>query len=131
MENNQDARLISSERGGNLIILKSHKYRLIRRRKDGLEKWTCTNNKCTVSLVIEGKSQGTNLISVREVLGEHCHSTIANSKIERQLLWANCKRRALESVSTTPVKIIRTELMKDIYTTVIQHQDIRSLRQAI
>jgi ribosomal protein L18 len=48
----ENVRLISSECGGNLIVFNSHKYRLIRLRKDNIEKWTCTN-KCTASLLIE------------------------------------------------------------------------------
>jgi hypothetical protein len=37
----------------------------------------------------------------------------------------------MESVSTKPVKIISTELMKCIDTTVLQHKDLKSVRKAI
>ncbi|KAF0704638.1 Uncharacterized protein FWK35_00034149 [Aphis craccivora] len=132
MENNQEIRLITSERGGNLIVFNNHKYRFIRRRKDNIEKWTCTNNKCTASLLVEKvEKNGENQLSVKEVLGEHFHSTIATSKIERQVLKENCKRKAVESVSTRPVKIIRTELIKGIDTSVLQHKDLKSVRKAI
>jgi len=37
----------------------------------------------------------------------------------------------VKSVSTRPVKIIRTELMKGIDTSVLQHKDLKSVRKAI
>jgi hypothetical protein len=124
----ENVRIISSERCGNLIVFNSHKYRFIRLRKENIEKWTCTNNKCTASLLIENIGENK---SVKEILGEHCHSTIATLKIERQVLRENCKKKAADSVSTKPVKIIRTELMKYIDTTVLQHKDFKSIRKAI
>jgi len=78
------------------------------------------------------ENAGENQLSVKEVLGEHFHSTIATSKIERQVLRENCKRKAVESVSTRPVKIIRTELMKGIDTSaVLQHKNLKSVQKAI
>jgi hypothetical protein len=80
------------------------------------------------SLLIENVGENK---SIKEILGEHCHSTIATSKIELQVLRENCKRKATESVSTKPVKIIRMELMKCIDTTVLQLKDLKSIRKVI
>jgi len=77
------------------------------------------------------KKNGENQLSVNEVLGEHFHPTIATSKIEHQVLRDNCKRKAVESVSTRLFKIIHMELMKGIDTSVLQHKDLKSVRKAI
>jgi hypothetical protein len=42
--------------------------------------------------------------------GEHHHTADTLDKIEKQVLGENCKRRAEESVSRKPIKIIRTVL---------------------
>jgi len=123
----ENIRILSSERSGNLIVFNSHKYCFIRLRKVyNIEKWTCTNNKCTASLLIENIGENK---SIKEILVEHCHSTIATSKIERQVLRENYKRKVADSVSTKPVKIIRTKLMKCIDTTVLQHKDFNLFKK--
>ncbi|KAF0755084.1 Uncharacterized protein FWK35_00031942, partial [Aphis craccivora] len=48
---------------------------------------------------------------VIEASGQHNHDK--NNSIEKieQILRENCKRKAEESISTRPIKIIRTELL--------------------
>ena len=83
-----------------------------------------------MSLIIEGKSQVTNLIAVGNVLDENCDSTIATYKIKCRY-YKNCKRRALKSDSIRLVKINCTKLMKNINTSIFQHQNIKSVSKAI
>jgi len=52
------------------------------------------------------------------------------SSLERQVLRENCKRKASGSISIRPIKIIRTELVKDVNSE-IEHRDIRSIRKAM
>jgi len=42
-------------------------------------------------------------------------------------LWAT----TLESISIRSIKIIRTKLMKDINTSILQHKDFKSIRKSI
>lgn len=88
--------------------------------------YTCTNNKCTASLLIESENH-----VINEVLGEHCHSTIATWKTEHQVFWENGKRTALESVSTRPVNIIRTDFTINSNPSILQHQYFKSVRNTI
>jgi len=61
-------KIISSERGGELIFFGTHKYRLRRRRKDGNLKWLCTNKNCCASISTASDKNG---VCVCESLGEH------------------------------------------------------------
>jgi len=107
MENNE-IKIIRSERGEDLVLLDSYKYRFIRKRKDTRLKWKCSNNKCTASILTDSEKK---LLIQR--LGKHYHSDIPTSIIERQVVRENCKRKAVDCISTKPNKIIRTGLLTD------------------
>lgn len=54
MENNE-TKIIQCERGVNLILLDSNKYRFIRKRKDTRMKWKCSNNICFAIILTDSE----------------------------------------------------------------------------
>ncbi|CAI6361092.1 unnamed protein product [Macrosiphum euphorbiae] len=48
-------KIIMSERGKELAVVSSHKYRFIRKRKDELLKWICYNKSCYASILTDVK----------------------------------------------------------------------------
>lgn len=62
--------------------------------------------------------------NVIENFGKHIHVQNSIEKIET---WENCKRKAEECISTKPIKIIRTELLKSSLTTALNHQNVRHI----
>ncbi|KAF0767896.1 FLYWCH-type domain-containing protein [Aphis craccivora] len=93
--------LITSERGKELASVNLYKHRFLDyRKKDGTLKWRCSTNK-------------------------NCTAIIFSTQILRE----NCKRKAKESISCRPVKIIRTELLKTQLA--IKCLDITSVRKAM
>jgi hypothetical protein len=102
-------KIIRIERGEDLILLESNKFRFIRKRKDTGMKWKCSNNKCTASIVTDSEKK-----TLIEKLGKHNHSNIPISIIECQVVRENCKRKAVDSISKKPNKKLRTELLTHI-----------------
>lgn len=123
MENS--LKIIMSERGKELVVVSSHKYRFIRKRKDELLKWICYNKSCYASILTDVKKT-----QVIKVIGEHKHEAITSQNIDRQVLRENCKRKASDSISTRPSKIIRKELLTNVGTDIV-HKDISSVRKAM
>lgn len=66
--NKMEIQLISFERGQELILIDTFKYRFRRQRKDGCMKWLCTNKNCSVSILTTPDKK-----TVQETLGEHNH----------------------------------------------------------
>lgn len=124
MENS--LKIILSERGKELAVVSSRKYRFIRKRKDELLKWICYNKNCYASILTDA-----NKTRVNAVIGEHNHEALNNQTIDRQILRENCKRKAADSISTRPSKIIRKELLTNYLDTDIIHKDISSVRKAM
>lgn len=124
MEN--ELRIILSERGEELVIYNSNKYRFIRQRQDKMIKWRCSKNKCTASILSDSDKR-----SAIEILGKHNHSDILTSTIERQVLRENCKRKILVDSTSKPNKIIRTELITHANTSTFKHKDIISVKKAM
>lgn len=77
------------------------------RNKCELLKWRCTKNDCTPTIYF---GQEKNI--VLKSYGQHNHDGNSLNKIQRHVLRENCKRRAEESISMQPLKIIRHELKK-------------------
>jgi len=124
MENNE-IKIIRSERGKDLVLLDGNKYRFIRKRKDTRLKWKCSNHKCTASILTDSEKK---LLIQR--LGKHYHSDIPTCTIERQVVRENCKRKAVDCISTKPNKIISTELLTDNYSTLC-HKDFITIRKTM
>jgi len=126
MENNK-IKIILSERGKELANVGAFKYRFIGSRKNGeLLKWRCTKNDCTATIY---SGQEKNI--VLQSNGQHHHDGNSLNKIQRQVLRENCKRRAEESMSIQPLKLIRYELLRNTELTSIVHKDLKTVRKAI
>ncbi|CAI6370573.1 unnamed protein product [Macrosiphum euphorbiae] len=118
--------LITSERGKELALVNLYKHRFVGyRKKDGALKWRCSTNKNCTAIIFSTPEK----ILVCDVSGSHNHDADPQSKLDRQVLRENCKRKAEESISCRPVKIIRTELLKTQLA--IKCSDITSVRKAM
>lgn len=126
MDNNE-IKIILSERGKELATVGPFKYRFIRLIKNsGLLKWRCAKNDCTATIY-----SGPQKNIVVQSSGQHDHDGNSLNKIERQVLRENCKRRAEEAISIQPLKLIRQELCDNTELTSIVHKDLKTVRKAI
>lgn len=80
-----------------------YKYRLIRQRRDGQIKWVCTLRTCYASLLTDSSR-----LQVLSIMGEHKHVLNTVKEIEQYIFRVNCKRKAIDSISIRPFKIIRS-----------------------
>jgi len=60
MENS--LKIILSERGKELAVVSSHKYRFIRKPKDELLKWICYNKNCYASILTDANKTQVNAV---------------------------------------------------------------------
>jgi len=103
------------------------KYRFIGLRNKGeLLKWRCTKNDCTATIY---SGQEKNI--VLQSNGQHNHDGNSLNKIHRQVLRENRKRRAEESISIQPFKLIRHGLLHSTELTSIVLNDLKTVRKAI
>ncbi|CAI6348819.1 unnamed protein product [Macrosiphum euphorbiae] len=122
---NSEIKVILSERGKELAYVGTFKYRFIGSIKKGeLLKWRCTKNNCT-AMIYSGPDKNI----VIKSSGQHKHKGNSPNKLERQVLRENCKRRAEESLSTQPLKLIRSELLNEQSS--IVHKDLKTVRKAM
>jgi aconitase A len=63
------------------------------------------------------------------MLDEHNHILNTKEKIEHQILRENCKRKADDSISIRPSKIIRSEFMATNFE--VPHSAIKSIRKSM
>jgi len=68
---------------------------------------------------------------VIEIFGQHNHDQNSIEKIKTQMLRENCKRKAEESISTRPIKIIRTEVLNSSLTSNLSSKNVRNIRKAM
>ena len=73
-----------SERGKELGVVSSYKYRFIRKCKVELLKWICYSKSCYTSILTDVKKT-----QVIAVIGEHKHEAITPQNIDRQVLRKN------------------------------------------
>jgi len=124
---NSEIKVILSERGKELANVGTFKYRFIGLIKKGeLLKWRCTKNNCT-AMIYSGPDKNI----VIKSSGQHNHVGNSPNKLERQVLRENCKRRAEESLSTQPLKLIRSELLNHLEQSSIVHKDLKTVRKAM
>lgn len=71
----------------------------------------CIVKTCYASIVTNANTNSTVCIQYKCI---HTYKLYSDVKIERQVLWENCKRKADDGISTRPIKIIRKELMNDV-----------------
>jgi len=126
MDNNK-IKIILSKRDKELANVGEFKYRFIGVRNKGeLLKWRCTKNDCTATIY---SVQENNIIVQSN--GQHNHEGNSLNKIRRQVLRENCKRRAEESISMQPLKLIRHELLDKTELTSVVHNDLKTVRKAM
>jgi hypothetical protein len=101
--------ILSSKKGSDFLVVKKHKFRHIRQRADGNNRWRCCKKQCTCTVLMTSD----NKIMI-EIVGEHNHLVDSTQKIEKQVLRENCKRKATSSIATRPIKIIRSQLMNSV-----------------
>uniref|UniRef100_A0A2S2PPE8 FLYWCH-type domain-containing protein n=1 Tax=Schizaphis graminum TaxID=13262 RepID=A0A2S2PPE8_SCHGA len=104
-----EIRRITSERGGDLLVVNGHKFRYIRQRADGYVRWRCCKRQCTSTVLMTTDD------SVIENASEHNHPVDPIQKLDRQVLRESCKRKATSSITTQPIKLIRSELMNSTF----------------
>lgn len=117
--------IISSERGSDLLVVKKHKFRHVRQRADGNNRWRCCKKMCTCTVLMTSDNK-----IIIDIAGYHNHLVDSTQKIERQVLRENCKRKAISSIATRPIKIIRSQLMNSV-STELECNDIKSVRKAM
>lgn len=122
----ENFKIITSERGKELILLNSYKYSFVRQRRDGLMKWKCTNRNCSASVLTTNDKKRLD----QDAIGEHNHEGHDEQKIERQILRENCKRKVEEITSVGPSTIIRAELLNSNVSKIVCG-DIVSVRKAM
>ncbi|KAE9522833.1 hypothetical protein AGLY_016795 [Aphis glycines] len=121
MESVNEVRTITSQRKTTLLVVNDFKYRLIKKTKDSLMSWRCTRKTCKASLLTELN------YTILSTKGNHEHPK--ENKIELQVFREHCKQKALESLSTKPSNLLRTELLK--FPVATNDKNMRSLRKAI
>ncbi|CAI6371606.1 unnamed protein product [Macrosiphum euphorbiae] len=117
-----------SEGNKELAVVNDYKHRFVGVRKcDQLLKWRCSSDKnCTTFIFSNSEKK-----IVLDSKGEHNHPDDTPNKIEKQVLTENCKRRAEESVSSKPFKIIYTELLQTPVSSAIRHRVIKSVSKVV
>ncbi|KAL5245851.1 hypothetical protein ACI65C_013259 [Semiaphis heraclei] len=93
---------VLSEKGKPLLIINEFKFRKIGKSKDGI-KWRCTVKSCTSS-VCSDESVTTLLTSNLN------HNHEKSSNINRQIVANSLKRKAIDQITTRPLKLIRNEV---------------------
>lgn len=117
-------KIIKSERGKDLALVNSCKYRFIYQRRDGAIKWRCTKNKCSANIVTD-----CDRTTVIVGAGEHNHELDPLVKIERQCLREICKQKRNDGFSFRPSKIIDAELSKTDFK--LQKKDLMAIKKAL
>jgi len=95
-------KIIMSERGKELAVVSSHKYRFLRKRKDELLKWICYDKRCYASILTDVKKTQVYFRNRRT----QTYEAITSQNIDRQVLRENCKRKASDSISTIDTKVL-------------------------
>lgn len=117
-------KIIKSERGKDLALVNSCKYRFIYQRRDGAIKWRCTKNKCCASIVTD-----CDRTTVVTASGEHNHEMDSLVKIERQRLREICKEKRNDGLSFRPTKIVNAEFSKSEYK--LGEKDLTAIKKAL
>jgi len=63
--------------------------------------------------------------------GQRHHVGNSPSRLERQVLHEYCKRRAEESLSTQPLKLIKNEILNNLEQSLIFHKYLKTVRKAM
>ena len=117
---------LETDTGKPCILVDGYLFRLSFICKDGSKNWRCCAGRqsCKATLKTDGAAKTV-------IVGNMIHSHDADARaVERKMLRAAVKRKAVESISEKPLKILRTELLGSPANS-LQKQDIGLLRQAM
>lgn len=92
---------ITSERGNTLLVNENFKYYKSKLLRTGETKWRCAVRSCSAK--IYSKDNNINKRELRKV-GEHNHS-VDMKKLQRQIISAEAKRKAIEDINEKPSKL--------------------------
>lgn len=115
---------VESNRGKPVVIIEGHKYRQAFIKKSGEIRWRCTTKACTATVYTDEKCT-----TILNGCLDHIHETDPQ-KLERQILRTACKRKASETISERPSKIICSELMH-IEEDHLERKDLKCIRQSM
>jgi hypothetical protein len=118
------AKVISSEKGKNLIVIKGFKFRFQKIIADSIERWRCTNKKRKCKIKCNES---------REIFGGnamHNHDADSEACLNRQILNNSVKMKAMEDFSERPRKPIHKELQSQ-YVDTLTYKDIRNISRNI
>ena len=113
-------KVISSERGKDLLVINGYNFRFQKILADSMERWCCTDNKCKCYIKCNES---------REIFGgnvKHSHDADSEASLNRQILNNSVKRKAMEDFSETPRKLIHKQLQSQCVDT-LTYKDIRNI----
>ncbi|KAK7580165.1 hypothetical protein V9T40_000794 [Parthenolecanium corni] len=115
-----------SNKGQDMIIFHSFKYRKFRVLANQNITWRCS--KATCYAMLETNSTAT---AILKTTSDHNHDECSNSKLQKDAVRKVCKKKAVEDLCEKPSKLIRTALMSTENTTGLVPSDIVSIRQCV
>jgi hypothetical protein len=104
-------KVIRSDKGNHLLVIKGFKFRFQKILAENMERWCCTNNKCKCYILCDAR---------REIF----------ASLNRQILKNSVKRKAIEDLCERPRKLIRKELQSQDLNT-LTCKDIQNIRRKI
>jgi hypothetical protein len=117
----------ASNRGKNLLILDDFKFRFAYSSKSSGEvSWRCSNRSCPAKVVTVSEENH----QVLRCSNEHNHESDRH-KLQLQLVRSACKRKAIDSISVKPAKLIRSELATASCIDTIVFADVKKIREAV
>lgn len=112
---------VLSERGKSNLILNSYKYYSSDKTAIG-RKWRCINRTCTGKVVLD--EFGTTILTQPSA---HNHSPVKN--LERKIVSAAVKRKAVDDITVRPSKIINSVLRSSPMVMKMTTNDIYNIRK--
>lgn len=104
-EENENFKIIKSNRGKDNLLFEGIKYRCVRTPKYGIV-WRCSLFKDCGAICVTDHEKTT----ITEVRGKHDHGTVNTKSIQMQEIRTAVKRKAAEELHIQPKKILRQVL---------------------
>jgi len=104
MEPVKVAKAICSEKGKDLLVIKSLKFRFQKMLADNMERWCCADKKCKCYVKCNESREifGGNVMHNHDADGEAC--------LNHQVFNNSFKRKTMEGLRERPRKLIHKEL---------------------
>jgi hypothetical protein len=122
-----DIKIISSIRGKNLLVVENYKFsfhKIIKSTNESL--WKCVDRQCKCTIHTLGEPNSSNFVVTKSNL-DHLTNLVS---LNRQMISASCKRKAVEDLAEKPAKIIRKTLKENLPST-ITNTDVEYVRKNI